>query len=538
MMGKGTYQDWAAWLGQFLALVASYVLLEWISSLHEFKGLPFIAWDPGLGVLFAALILRPYVGAPALFAGILCAEALFLLTASDLLRVIAFALIITLSYLLSARLIQIIDDNFDVKLSHMRDVVILLGCSIIGALASATLLIGFVLLRGELTTADIAAAGWPHVVGDVIGIAVVTPLCLKLFANPGRFTLHRALRAWPEAGAFLLALALFVGLVSRTGESAALQYFYILFIPTVLAAARFGLLGACLMLSATELALVIILELVDADPSRFTAYQTLMLVLSMTGLLVGTLISERDAARLKAAALEEEATRAARFNLVSGMASALLHDLSQPLTAARARARTMQLLSEANDVPRLKENLTPLLAQIDRASTILHGMRDFMGRSSKTRQACDFASMVEVVKMLTGPAAEERGVKLIFTADAVPPIPCDRTQIEQVLINLISNALDAHGESAQDKWIRISASRGDGHHVEISVTDNGPGIDPQIAPRLFEALVTTKSDGLGLGIVICKSIIESHAGRLWLQESRPGHTEFRISLPIRMGANS
>lgn len=535
-MNKGAQQRIGLWAGQFLALTALYVLLEWISSLHEFKGLPFIAWDPGLGLLFCALILRPQIAAPALLTGIICAEALFLVTAADLLRVIVFALIITATYMITARLITRLDTGFDASLSRMRDVAWLLACGTIGAFCSAALLIAFLLMRGELAFAEIVSAGWPHVVGDVIGIGTVTPLCLKLYAARGRLSLASLFKAWPEMLAFAVAIITF-GSLARVNESEALQFFYILFIPTMLAAARFGLFGATLMLSATELALVTWLEWLDADPTRFTAYQTLMLLLGLTGLLVGTLISERDSARLKAAALEAEATRAARFNLVSGMASALLHDLSQPLTAARARARTVQLLSDAGDLARLKENLGPLLTQIDRASTILHGMRDFMGRGTSSRQPCDWSSITTTVDLLLGPVADERGAKLIFTTPRLPPLLCEPTQIEQVLVNLIGNALDALRHYEGEKWVRVDARLKD-TRAEISITDNGPGIDPQIAPRLFEALVTSKPDGLGLGMVICKSIIEAHEGRLWLETSKPGLTEFRFTLPCLMESKS
>lgn len=533
MNGEATQGGKAQWLGQFLALVGLYVLLAWISSLHDYKGLPFAAWDPGLGLLFCALILRPRLGAAALFTGIVCAEALFLIPSGDLLRAIVFALIITTTYAAVAKLILQRGDSFDVGLSYMRDVVLLMSMSIAGAFVSAALLLGFLLMRGEIASADLLSAGWPHIVGDVIGIGTVTPLCLKLAR--ARMMRLRLREAWPEALSFALTVSVFALLIIRGPETDALQFFYILFIPTILASARFGLFGAAIMLTATELMLVILLEWVNADPSRFTAYQTLMLILGLTGLMLGTLISERDSARLKAAALEAEATRAARFNLVSGMASALLHDLSQPLTAARARARTVQLLAGTGDLERLKDNLSPLMAQIDRASTILHGMRDFMGRGSSARQPQDFATLTGTVEMLLGPTAQERNVQLIIEAQNLPLIHCERMQVEQVLVNLIGNALDALAHGEEEKWVRIAGRIKDARYIEISVTDNGPGIDPTIASRLFEALVTTKANGLGLGMVICKSIIEAHEGRLWLEQSQPGLTEFRFTLPLFKG---
>jgi signal transduction histidine kinase len=533
MSGEKTNGGKAQWLGQFLALVALYVLLEWISSLHDYKGLPFTAWDPGLGLLFCVLILRPQLGAAALFAGIVCAEALFLVSTADLARTLIFALIITATYAGVAAFITQSARGFDTSLPNMRDVVVLMGASIMGAFVSAALLIGFLFATGEIASSDILSAGWPHIVGDVIGIGTVTPLCLKLARNGWR--VPQVQQIWPDALCFTVTFSLFAMLVARHAGNEALQFFYILFIPTILASARFGLTGAAVVLTATELMLVILLEWVDADPLHFTAYQTLMLVLNLTGLTLGTLISERDSARLKAAALEAEATRAARFNLVSGMASALLHDLSQPLTAARARARTVQLLANTGDLQRLNDNLAPLMNQIDRAATILHGMRDFMARGTSARQPQDFSTLAGTVEMLLGPTAQERNVQLVFEAQTLPLLHCERMQVEQVLVNLIGNALDALAHTEGAKWVHVSARAKDDRYAEISVTDNGPGIDPDIASRLFEALVTTKANGLGLGMVICRSIIEAHEGRLWLEQSKPGFTEFRFTLPLFKG---
>lgn len=160
-----------------------------------------------------------------------------------------------------------------------------------------------------------------------------------------------------------------------------------------------------------------------------------------------------------------------------------------------------------------------------------------MGRGTSTRSVQSWDRITSTVQMLLEPLADERQIKLIFNSDETLAILCERNQIEQVLVNLIGNAMDALQHSCDDKCIRVEA-RAHARHAEISITDNGPGIDPDVAPRLFETLVTSKSTGLGLGLVICKSIIEAHEGRLWLEKSQSGLTEFRFTLPLSMESKS
>ncbi|RAI35127.1 sensor histidine kinase, partial [Rhodoplanes serenus] len=116
----------------------------------------------------------------------------------------------------------------------------------------------------------------------------------------------------------------------------------------------------------------------------------------------------------------------------------------------------------------------------------------------------------------------------------------DRVQLQQVLLNLVRNAVEAIAAAPRPPGdrkrpgglVRIAvAARSDPPHIEIAVRDNGPGVPPHLAAHLFEPLTTSKDDGLGLGLAICASIVEAHGGRIWLQSSAPGATEFRVALP-------
>jgi C4-dicarboxylate-specific signal transduction histidine kinase len=294
----------------------------------------------------------------------------------------------------------------------------------------------------------------------------------------------------------------------------------------------------------TQLGLVALLHQYDYDVGAFTEFQLIMLVLTATGLIVGAVVSERRNAdrmireageRLKA--LEAEAAQAARVSLVSGMASALAHEINQPMTAARALARSVQLLVEAPgpDLKRATDNLGEMIAQIDHASGVVRRMREFLRRGRPHSSTIAVRAMLEAALTLArGDAASHRARIELDVPGDIPDVHGDRIQLQQVVLNLVRNAIEAVAEANRpDAAVRVAARLADAPGaVVISVADNGPGIDAEFADRLFAPLTTTKRGGLGLGLAISASIVESHGGRLWLHAREAGATEFRFSLPL------
>ena len=522
-------------------LACVYLALEWISSIHEYKGLPFTAWDPGLGLLFAVMIRMPVVAAVALFAGFLAAETFVLKSAPDVWRMSAMAAINTAVYYICAKWLTQ-RPGFNPALARLSDTVSLMIAGVTGAFVSGILLTGVLVLTGEFKLADMADASLRHIVGDSIGIAVIAPLALRLYSE-GRSFRARALRDyWFELAILLATVLLYYTLAKDVPQAESHRYFYLLFVPVVLWSVRHGLTGASLALTLLQICLVIFLGRLEFDAYNFTAHQTMMLVLTATGLLVGAIVSERDAisqaaetARNRLAAMEQASMRAARFNLVNGMASTLAHELSQPLTAARARARLVEVNSERGDIAALREQVTSLITQIDAAAAILQRVREFIGRRETRRETTSWQVIATKTEELLSLRAREAGVRMVFSSeDSSLSLHCDAIQIEQVLVNLIGNAIDAIGIAQGEVRItakRISASR----QAEISVHDNGPGIAPDLQATIFEPLATTRRDGLGLGLAICALIVESHSGKLWLEASGPGSTEFRFTLPLGKG---
>jgi C4-dicarboxylate-specific signal transduction histidine kinase len=286
------------------------------------------------------------------------------------------------------------------------------------------------------------------------------------------------------------------------------------------------------------------MRLYGFDAQTFTEFQVLMLVLTATGLIVGVVVSERknadrlvQEAEARTKEKEAEAAQAARYNLVSGMASALAHEINQPMTAARALARSAQhiLGTPDPDLPRAASNLATLIAHIDHAGGVVSHMREFLRRGRPHMSTLIVRSMLHDALSLIRAQASAHAITIeLDVADDLPPVYADRVQLEQVVLNFVHNALEAiTGARQTNGRIRISAARFDGPaRIEIRISDNGPGIGNEFADRLFASLTTSKSEGLGLGLSIIAAIIESHGGRVWLHSGQAGATEFRFSLPL------
>ena len=162
-------------------------------------------------------------------------------------------------------------------------------------------------------------------------------------------------------------------------------------------------------------------------------------------------------------------------------------------------------------------------------------MREFLRRGEPHISTINVRALIDDALILVG--TEASGAAIRIEVDASPELPsihADRVQLQQVILNLVQNSIDAIAASGRsDGHIRVAAVLADSpRRVEISVSDNGAGIAPDLAQRLFEPLTTSKRDGLGLGLSICATIVQSHHGRLWLQSGAPGATEFRFWLPL------
>jgi two-component system sensor kinase FixL len=247
-------------------------------------------------------------------------------------------------------------------------------------------------------------------------------------------------------------------------------------------------------------------------------------------------VSARRQVEQRLQELQSELIHVARLSAMGEMASALAHELNQPLTAIINYAQaTRRLINGIDDQRRaaLAGLLEKTAQQASRAGQIIHRLRQFVAKGETERTLEDVNTLVEEASTLAliGAAGKGIAVRRVFAAD-LPPVFLDKIQIHQVVTNLIRNSIDALGE-VERREIVICTRQHAADQVEISVTDSGPGLAPEVGARLFEPFVTTKPDGMGIGLSICRSIVDAHGGRLWASAAEGGGTAFHVSLPAR-----
>lgn len=229
---------------------------------------------------------------------------------------------------------------------------------------------------------------------------------------------------------------------------------------------------------------------------------------------------------------EEKLQQTARLVTMGEMASTLAHELNQPLAALSGYASAAaKLAQQPAQQGLLLATLSKLGEQAQRAAQIVRRIRDFVGRRDMQRELIDLNDAVRDAVALVQAEASQRHVTLqLQLADDLPRLLADRILLQQVLLNLIHNALDACS-LRQQAQIGIQ-TRQQGNNLEVSVTDNGRGIDPADSERLFDAFFTTKPQGMGMGLAICRSIVENHHGRLWFEAAPDGGSIFHFSIPL------
>ena len=247
-------------------------------------------------------------------------------------------------------------------------------------------------------------------------------------------------------------------------------------------------------------------------------------------------ITEQRRAETEAEELRGNLAHAGRVTLLGQLASALAHELSQPLGAIlrNAEAAEMILQDPSPDLEELRAIVTDILGDDQRAGQVIDRLRSLLKRGRVDPQPIELQSVVSEVFSLVRADAAARCLKLDYSAAPVlPMVRGDRIHLQQVLLNLIINAMDAlDGCAPNQPCIQVRAHRVDPATVEVRVSDNGPGIPGESLERLFEPFFTTKANGMGMGLPVSKTLIEAHKGRLWAENTPEGGACFCFTLPV------
>jgi len=244
-------------------------------------------------------------------------------------------------------------------------------------------------------------------------------------------------------------------------------------------------------------------------------------------------LTERKAQTREAEDLRARLTHVGRLGTLGEMVSGIAHEVNQPLTAISNYASACRRLVQAGavDGDELAQALEKIGAQAERAGQVIRGLRALVRRRDEQREPLDLNRLIRDVVKLVEFEVRQAGYRLeLDLAEPLPEVAGDAVQIQQVVLNLIRNGLDAMLEQARGDTLRVETLVDHGR-VEIRVTDSGPGLPPQAQERLFEPFFTTKPHGIGLGLSICKSIVNAHRGELTGEAAPAGGARFRVRLP-------
>ncbi len=521
----------ARFWGTGTTFLAIYFAINMLTEWHEFRRLGITLWSPDNG-LSLALLIESVAFAPFVFLGAVLTDtfiagvghSIYVTAAAELLLTIAY---VTLASILRYKL------GFTVRQSRLADITVFLMFVPAGALLSSLAYCGTLYLGGALSTDKLLIATRNFWIGDTLGIITIVPTVTSAFALLSKQRWRWSARILPSI--FIFLLGTLVGFAALLGVGDKLYYlFYILFLPIIWVAMREGYVAVALALLTVQLTLAVVTAFVGYDTKDFAILQLLMLVLSITGLLLGAAATERLEAALLMRQQQTELARMADFARVGAMGMELAHEISQPLSTVATYLHSARRLLQSSVVGGpVMDALIKAEAEAKRAREVLERIRDFVSTGNLDLQALDLSALVEKIAALCRDEAISRGIRI--ESESIGPIPlvkADRVQIEQLLNNLVANAIDAASERSDARGhviIRVAA-RDDA--VIMQVEDNGPGVAPELASRMFDAYQTTKPRGMGLGLPLSQRIVQKHAGHLWWEPNRPKGARFVVALPI------
>jgi two-component system sensor kinase FixL len=626
------------------AYLVLYLFLDLVSFDFAFNNLNITPWNLPVGLTFF-LLLTSGLGALPFLLIVRILGNLLVHDQDEALNILVGALVSTGGYALFAQVMRrwlpSERQGFD-----LGSILVLLTGGAIAALFVTLVYVGVLTLAGLVSPVEFPVAAFRRWVGDAIGIVVVS-VFLVVVVRPGMRLAPKSGRDLLEWLAQLAAISGAVAVIfSHTGQ--VFRLFYLVFLPLMWIAVRGGLKAAATGIVATQMVMIAVLrQFTDFSDGKVTAIQLLLLILSVAGLVLGAVVSDRASAEAKRRRSEErlrhilaiipdglvtidrrgvidsinpaaaklfqvdeaevggmavnrlipdfdpadaaggkrehriarsdgttlsveisaaedalgteettvlvvrdnsqrkmiearlaekkdELAHLERSSVLGQMTTSIAHEINQPLSAVVNYIRACRWLLDTPgfDMDRMTSTMDKAMEQAERTSQIVRRIREFIGKGWSQVEPHGVPQLVEgSISLLQDEAARHRVRLVADIPETTPPILVDDIQFQQVLVNLIRNAIEAQDMGGtKAPWIRIEAGSGrQPGEIQLSVTDNGPGIDPDIRDTLFTPLASQKPTGLGLGLSICRSIVEGWGGHLWNEPSPDGGARFRFT---------
>jgi two-component system, LuxR family, sensor kinase FixL len=512
------------------AFVATYFAVNLLTEWHEFDRLGITLWSPddglSLAMLIESLAFAPFVFLAAVLVDLSITgvhRSIGMTLAGELFLTAAYA---SLAFILKSKL------KFDIRQFRLPDIVSFVLFIPPAAMLTSLIYCALLYLGGELASDKALAAMVHYWIGDALGLITIIPAvtAVYLYASKpfGRLSGHTLFTI------FIFVLGMWLGFAALMGLGDKLYFlFNLLFLPVIWVAMREGYAGVALALVTIQLTLAAVTAFFGYNTTEFAILQLLMLVLSITGLLLGAVTTERQDAAHRLREHQRELARMASNARAGAMGMALAHEVSQPLStvAAYLHAARRLLQSRVGSEP-IMDALVKAEAEAQRAREILERIRDFVSNGNLNLEAVDVSALAHKIGALCKEEASERGVQVeLESAGPLSTVQADSVQIEQVLINLLANAIDAASERPDTRGRVIIRVAANASAIVIQVEDNGRGVAPELADTIFDPYQTTKPRGMGLGLHLSRRIVQRHAGRLWWEPIRAGGARFVVELP-------
>lgn len=250
--------------------------------------------------------------------------------------------------------------------------------------------------------------------------------------------------------------------------------------------------------------------------------------------LLMTDIEDRTQALARLEQMQSDFAHMNRVSMMGELAASLSHEITQPIASARNNARAAQnfLDKQPPDLGEVRDALSCVVGDTDRAGDMIVRIREQIKKAPPRKEQFDLNAAINEVIVLGRSAIMNNGVSVqTQLSEGLVPIHGDRVQLQQVVLNLLLNAIEAMGSREPGARELLISTEQDGAGVLVTVRDSGPGIDPLHLERVFDAFYTTKPSGMGMGLSICRSIIDAHGGRLWAEANEPRGATFQLTLP-------
>jgi signal transduction histidine kinase len=279
------------------------------------------------------------------------------------------------------------------------------------------------------------------------------------------------------------------------------------------------------------------------DPTLWEQYQWQIVliasvILVQAALIVGLLYEHRRRQIAEAHSLQRvnELARMNRFATAGELSASIAHEVRQPLSAisVSGEAGLRWLKREVPDFDEVRKALEAVIAESHHADHVLKSVRAMFKQEATARTKVNLNDLIQqIIAVAKGPIESNNIVVETNLTDGVPPIVmADAVQLQQVILNLVMNAVEAMSHSGEMRVLRLRTEPGPARTVVARVVDSGPHVDPEVVNKMFQPFFTTKSSGMGMGLAICKTIVEAHGGQLTASASNPHGMEFKITLPL------